>query len=807
MPLNEQARLKVWEPFRDKRCTACPLHKEAQSVCLMGDGPVPADLMIVGEAPGYREDEIARPFSGTAGKFLDRKLAQAGINRDMAFVTNSAKCRPPDNRTPTRTELKACRHFLESELAVVRPRWVLLLGNTALQQVLGVTGITKRRGSVEEKGGVNYFSTYHPAAILRNPAFETDFDADLLKLRRLMEGQHEAPVTKTYVVRNERSLAKLLDRFALVDSAVAFDVETRSSEPRNEGGFQHWAPDAIIDVLGLCWEPGTSYVIALDHPEANWTIPVDRVYEALDVAFAGKKFVAHNGKFDLEWLRTKGVTSIRVAFDTFLAAHLLDENRSNSLKSLARTYLGAENYEADVQFVYAESLNKLATYNGRDVDYTLRLYQNVLRPEMLKASNKGVRRIFKYVSMPAVHTFADVERNGFPVDMERLKTRHKEILQKIEDIQEEMMQWVPSTLSTGGRPNFRSPLFLAEWLFGALKLPVIEVGAKSGRPSTREAVLLQLKRKHPALEKLMELRKWMKYESTYTRNWLERVSVAGRPRLYTSYNLGGTVTGRLSSNMQQVPRDTYIRGIIGARSGWKLIEADFSQVELRLAAVFANDTTLIKIFKDGRDPHMETAIDILRKPREEISKEERKLAKSINFGFLYGMRERKFIDYCFEKYDIKVSYEEAVAYRDAFFRKYPSLLSWHDRTRRRVQNLGYVSSPLGRVRHLPSVRSADEASVAEAERQAINSPVQGMASDLAVLSMVLLHEKLDRHHARVLGNLHDAVILEVRTDRAEQVAQTVRSTMENLPLNRLFGFRSPVPIKVDVAVVDHWGGV
>jgi DNA polymerase I-like protein with 3'-5' exonuclease and polymerase domains len=507
----------------------------------------------------------------------------------------------------------------------------------------------------------------------------------------------------------------------------------------------------------------------------------------------------------LGWLHAKGIKSAVAFFDTFTAAHLLDENRSNSLKSLARTYLGAGAYDADISFDYAQPIGRLATYNGRDVDYTLRLYRDVIRPALLE--DKGLLRIFKHVSMRAVNSFCDVELVGFPVDMERLETRHQEILDHIERVETELCEWVPQEVLDRGRPNFRSPIFLGDWLFNQLKLPVLEIGAKSGRPSTREAVLLQLKRRHPALEKLMELRKWMKYESTYTRNWLERVSVAGRPRIFTSYNLGGTVTGRLSSNMQQVPRDVYIRGIIGAPKGWKLIEADFSQVELRLAGVFAKDPELIKIFNEGRDPHMEMAIDVTHRKREDIDKETRKLAKSINFGFLYGMGPNKFIQYCEEKYDIKITKDQAVAYRDAFFRKYPALSSWHYRTRERVQARGYVRSPLGRVRHLPTVRSGDEAVVAEAERQAINSPVQGMASDLAVLSMGLLHEKLDRRVARVLGNLHDAVILEVRADRAEQTAETVRSVMEDLPLHRLFGFRSPIPFKVDVAVVDHWGGV
>jgi DNA polymerase-1 len=304
----------------------------------------------------------------------------------------------------------------------------------------------------------------------------------------------------------------------------------------------------------------------------------------------------------------------------------------------------------------------------------------------------------------------------------------------------------------------------------------------------------------------MDLRKLNKYESTYTRSWIRRVRIAGKPRLYTSYNLGGTVTGRLSSNMQQVPRDTFIRSIIGAKKGHKLIEADFSQIELRIAAIVSGDRALSQAFIDGRDPHMETAEAILHKPPSQINKEERKLAKSVGFGFLYGMGPNKFITYAFEKYGIEVSAVEAKRFRDAFFNRYSGLLPWHQRQRRLVDLNGEVRSPIGRIRHLASVRSSDEGVVAEAQRQAINSPVQGLASDLTVLSMVLLHQKMDAGRGRILGNLHDAIIFEVRDEYIDEATGLIRETMENLPLQRYFGFNPKVPIRVDVQVVDHWGG-
>jgi DNA polymerase-1 len=529
------------------------------------------------------------------------------------------------------------------------------------------------------------------------------------------------------------------------------------------------------------------------------------VYEALNVSLHGKKLVAHNAKFDVGWLRAKGVV-VQAHFDTFLAAHLLDENRSNRLKALARSLLGADNYESGMRFSEeAQPLKELAIYNGKDTDYTLRLYH--LFREELKAQPK-LLRLFKLLVMPACNEFVDIETRGFPVDIPRLKERNSELIKRIEDTENELIdRWVPEDLK-GTRPNFRSPLFLAAWLFGdkSLRLPIIEISPKSRRPSTRESVLLQLRTRHPAVDKLLELRVWYKYESTYTRNWIERVRLAGRARLYTSYNLGGTVTGRLSSNMQQVPRNLYIRSILGfSKPGWVLLEADFSQVELRIAAMLSGDPELIRAFNTGADPHRQTAAAVMGVPEDQVNAEQRKMAKAVNFGFLYGMGSRKFKVYAEEKYGVIVTEAEAKAYRDAFFDKYAGLPQWHARQRRLVQDRGYVSSPTGRVRHLPNIASADEGIAAESERQAINSPVQGLASDFTVLSMVLLNQKLDHRVARVLGNLHDAVILEVRQEAASEVAIIVKQTMENLPLGRLFGFHPRVPIEVDVKIGTHWG--
>lgn len=787
--------------IRNAGCTDCVLHEDAQTVCLTGDGPVPAKLMILGEAPGWNEDEMGLPFVGAAGKLLDRELRKVGIQREDVFVSNVVKCRPPENRAPTLTEIKACRKYLDGEYAAVKPEVVLLTGNSALRSI-GQSGIMKKRGAAIAKDGRIYFPTVHPAAVLRNPALAEGFQNDLQALKRLLDGTSKPPETKTTVIRTAGDLGDFLMMLDAVETPIVPDVETGTLTGRKRGGLDMWAPDWRLFTLGLSWIPGESWVIPLEHPEQEWEVPMHAVYTGIYTALRRKRLVNHNIKFDLQCLRMKGMPGLKGHFDTLIAAHLLDENRSNGLKPLARSLLGADLYEEDIDYDGITPLQELAEYNGKDTDYTLRLY-HIFRQQLIESPR--LARIFKFISMPACNALVDIELRGFPVDLRRLKTRHAEITEKIIDIETQLLAQIPTHMQS--QANFSSSSnFLPEWLFGTLKLPIIKVSAKTNKPSTDEEVLLEIRDRHPVIPLLLELRKWTKWESTYTRNWITKLKLAGVPRLYPNYNITGTVTGRLSSNFQQIPRDPYIRSIIGAPPGWKLIDADFSQIELRIAAMVSGDPTMLAAYQRGDDLHMVTAMAITGKSRDEISKEERSRAKPVAFGYLYGMGWRKYIPYARAQYGIEVTDEESQHYRTSFFLRYPQLQNWHERQRNIVRNLSQVTSPIGRVRRLMAVRSSDPDVAAEAERQAINSPVQGFASDLALLAMSILEDRLDNTTCRILGNLHDSIILEVMDEHAEQTAQIVKEVMETLPIQHLFGYRLPVPIVADVSIVQHWSG-
>lgn len=641
--------------------------------------------------------------------------------------------------------------------------------------------------------------TVHPAAVLRNPHYEDVWRADMQAFARLVKGQQGAPPPRMFLVQTRKTLSALCQLILSAD-AVAYDLET--------SGFQEWADDAKIATIAVAPRPGLAFIVPIHRADAPWKRP-EHVLETLGSAlvYTNARRVAHNAKFDDRWLRKFGV-NIHADFDTMVAAHLIQENRFKGLKPLAQILLGVDAWvDLDLGKTSAmdQPLQKLARYNAKDADYTLRLYY-MFREELEKNENQRTLRLFVKLMMPASKALTDIEATGMWVDEERLNKARIEVASKLDEINDRLVEY------SGEQLNWNSPPQVGEFLFHTLGLPLIEKTDK-GAPSTKESVLLRLRKEHEAADLLMEWRKWAKYQSTYLERWAEIRDTRGR--IHPNYKLTGTVTGRLSSgkeegsrgpglNVQQVPRDKFIRSILGAPPGWRFIEADFSQIELRIAAHYSRDPTLQRLYQIGQDVHMMTAIKMTGKAEQDITSEERKKAKAVNFGFLFGMGPRKFVDYAYDNYDLLVGYDEAVEVRDEFFRTYSYLRSWHARQRRLAKTYKQVSSAIGRVRHLPDIDSHDEEVRKEAERQAINSPVQSLASDMMLLALVLLHRKMNPKQAKIVGTVHDSILFEIREGVVDEWVERIRHTMENLPLKKKFGVMLDVPVVVDIKIGTHW---
>lgn len=821
--------------LRDPKCTKCKLHASTDEVCEMGMGPPDAKIIVVSRMSN----------SDTHQKMIETELIESGLDIGSVYFTQALKCKTFEQDPGTR-EVKACKEYLEAEIAELKPTWVLALGNEALSATTGHSGIMKYRGKVLDMGSYKVVATVATGSVLRNPGQAGAWKADMqFFVSQVLGRAHGLENPKVAFVLKEAQLPAL-KRLLMRSELLSYDVET-SSDNRGSSEFDRNAK--IVSLSGTCvLEDGTIKVWALPlyHPQSPFRKTWKSVLKYLSPALChARKKVAHNGKFDARWLHHFGVP-INVTFDTMLAAHLLDENRVKGLKPLARIFLGVPDWGIDTANLLAAPIMDVLKYNALDTFYTYHLYL-ILREQMIEQPRTA--RIFAKLTTPANNNFIPIERRGIWVDQEKLATATHVAFQMREDIERRLMEFVPDPDNVGSslwcenpdsewptnakgkrvEVNFNASNFARWWLFDHLGFPVMEWGKEKANgnrdPSMAEATMLELQKlKHPAIELLLERTKWEKYCTSFVVPYQEVVDE--HSRIHTTFKLAGTVTGRLSSgkadedkitakrgkirgvNLQQVPRDPFIRGLFGAPPGYAFVEADFGQVEFRLAAFISRDRTARELLNRGEDVHLVMAGKMTGKPLSQVTKDERKNAKPVNFGFLYGMGWAKFIETAFTKYGVEFSEAEARAARKAFFDLYPGFVDWHNRQRRIVAQYGRVQSPMGRVRHLPDIFSGDKRVRAEAERQAINSPVQAFASDMNLLSMNILCDAFREHEidAHVLGTVHDAINFEIAIPHLGRALPLIKDTMENLPLSRMFGVDLDVPIISDLKVGTHWGG-
>lgn len=804
----EPIPLPRWQDLRNASCTLCSLHADAEYICMVGAGPQQTDFMIIGEAPGAHEDQIShKPFTGAAGELLDKCLREVGLHRSIFFITNSVLCRPLNNRDPEPKEIKTCwTNYGQHIMEIVQPKFVLLMGRFALQAVMGrKRAITEARGKEFVRDGVTYLPTFHTSYALRFPGFKKTIIEDLTYFRKIAGIEGYAPDTKPIFITSEEQLNEMVEKLMQAE-VVAVDLETQ--------GLRGLDPTKKLWCMSLSDEMGIGYVVPVEHPD----YPIgEHVLPKLKPLLESKriKIVGHNYKFDMQWLAVRGIKP-RLAFDTLQAGHIIDENRKHTLKSLAQGYLGVQ-YWGDGKYFDTDAPPPLddqaILYAAKDADYDRQLYFRQ-REELL--ADRRLAKVMQYITMPATRALSRIEHAGMPVDVPKLHERIKQATKKRDICEDEL------GLLIGKRINWNSPQQVGKVLFGELGLPIMSI-TETGQPSTGKDAINDLKSDHPVIEKLLEYRKWGKILSTYLLPW-SRLATEEHPFLHTIYHVDGTVTGRLSSgdmkvgapNLQNIPRDPFIKGCIGGVPGWFVVEADLSQIEMRVAAVLSKDPALHHAFKTLIDVHRLTASNVMHVDISAVDDEQRFLAKAVNFGFIYGMGAPKFQLYAKNEYGLLISLDESKAFRDTYFRLYRALPYWHEHQRSLVRKYGYVRSPLGRVRRLPDIESQDWQVSAEAERQAINSPVQSTASDLILLSLAILmgeleHEVVKQYEALsgdgiiTIATVHDSGVWLVREDVLDYWIPRIKYVMENLPLKRLFDWEPTVPVEVEIKKYEFWG--
>jgi len=782
----------------DPKCKRCGLHESAQAVCLMGRGPSPAKVMLVGEAPGLREDDVGKPFQGASGKLLEKMISSAQekykrkIGRGKIYITNICKCRPPGNRTPKASEIKACKPFLEKEINEVKPKYVLLLGATALKGVLGKGKITEIHGQAIKKDGRWFMPTFHPSAALRDPKKADPIQSDIHEFFRMIkEGPRKYPPLNWVEVKNIDDLNECLEDIRSSE-VISFDLETT--------GISRFEEESRVNIFAVATSNDNQWVISFMDKFKKEKVQQD-IVELIVEASKGKKVIAHNGKFDNLWLRHKYGIRMPLTFDTMLAAHLLDENSPNGLKYLARMHFKAPSYDIDSKTKrgiftakHRGLRSKLLKYASMDVYYTLRLYY--LFREKIK-QDKYLLRLFKNLTMPISHVFEDVEEEGVYVDLKRMKEVGKQIEEGMEKEVKNLQKYINKEV------NWNSPQQIAKVLFEDWKLG-LEKKTPTGNFSTDESVLKDLEGQHPGIKYLLRYKKLFKQYSAFIKGWYKKMV---GDRMYPSFKLHGTVTGRPSCaepNLQQTPRDSIIRSLVGAPPGWDLVSADYSQIELRIAAMLSGEKTMKWSFQTGIDIHTKTASEIMSILPKDVTKEMRKRAKAVNFGFIYGMGAQGFQKYAKDKFEVEMSLSESKKYRRRYFELYSGLPSWHRRCKRVVKAYGQIRSLSGRLRRLPEIYSGDEGLRAQAERQAINTPVQGFAAELNLMGLLGISRRFSRDIVRPIGTVHDCILMLVKKGYLNKVLPEVKKIMESPPLLKKFKINITVPIEVEIEV-GNWG--
>lgn len=589
----------------------------------------------------------------------------------------------------------------------------------------------------------------------------------------------------------ETQLQQWCDKLSKTE-IFAFDTETTSLDTIS----------ARLVGMSFAIKPGQAAYLPFghDYSGAPDQLSTEQVLKMVKPILENPKLlkVGHNLKYDMEVLVSVGINLRGLAYDTLLESYVLDSASNNhDMDSLALKYLAWKtiSYEEVAgkgakQITFnAVPVDQASTYAAEDADVTLQLHQ-ILSPRIKK--EKGLREIFEKIEMPLIPVLARMERNGVLIDAKKLRQQSQELEKRLQEL-------AVQTVALAGKSfNINSPKQLQQVLFEDLKIPVLQK-TPTGQPSTAEPVLQELALDYPLPKVIIEYRGISKLISTYTNKLPEQINpLTGR--IHTSYNQTGAATGRLSSsdpNLQNIPVRTAegrrIRQAFIAAAGHKIISADYSQIELRLMAHISSDTNLVAAFKQGLDVHQATAAEVLDLPLDQVTAEQRRNAKAINFGLIYGMSAFGL------SRQLKIDRQAAQDYIDRYFQRYPGVKSYMETTRRKAHEQGYVETWWGRRLYLPDINSSQSMRQKAAERAAINAPLQGSAADIIKMAMIQIDEWLQNNKvdAKMIMQVHDELVLEVADQEVDRLMKVVQDKMTQV-------VSLQVPLTVSIGYGNNW---
>ena len=598
--------------------------------------------------------------------------------------------------------------------------------------------------------------------------------------------------TKYHLVDSEEALHNLIDAM-LKTSAFAFDTETTSVD----------AMRAELVGLSFAWNEGEAYYIPLKGPddmvEEVAPLNAERVLNSLKPVFDSPKIkkCGHNVKYDMLVLLQHGVPVSGLDFDTMIASYLLNPSlRQHNIDAVSMAFLNFKKVATSQLLGKGKKqirmdqvpIEKVKDYACEDADIAWRL-KGVMEKRL---KEYDLLELFEKVEIPLVYVLMTMERNGVAIDEIYLARMSSELDQELKKLEEKIYQLA------GGKFNINSPKQLATVLFEKLKLPTARK-TKTGY-STDVTVLEELARSHELPRQILEYRQLAKLKSTYV-DALPRLINPKTGRLHTSYNQTVAATGRLSSsdpNLQNIPIRTEIgksirRAFVPGDRNSVILDADYSQIELRIMAHLSQDETLKASFMNDEDVHRRTAALVFNVDPAEVTEDQRRKAKEVNFGIMYGMGAYGLSQ------RLGITPEEAEQFIQTYFANYPGVQQYMINIVQEAREKGYVTTLLNRRRYLPEILSDNRRMREFAERTAINTPIQGSAADLIKVAMIHIHDKLAEKKLKsmMIMQVHDELVFEVPRDEVETMKSLVRNEMEN-------AIQLTVPIKVDIGIGQNW---
>lgn len=634
----------------------------------------------------------------------------------------------------------------------------------------------------EEAGATNTASI---AATETNPAFTDLFGNPIaqkipvatVNTQEQPTEEIELPVTadlnientphQYHLVNDDKSIADLVSKLS-EQKEIAFDTETTNIDAN------------LADIIGMSfsWEKGTAYYVSIpdDKDEAVRILNLFKpVFDKTDVLWVGQ-----NIKYDLLMLKWYGISLKGEMFDTMLAHYVIEPEGKHGMDVLSAKYLGYQPVSIETLIgkkgknqgsMRDAPLEQVKEYAAEDADITFQLKQT-FNPMLDK---QEVRKVFAEVENPLVPVLVDMEYEGVGIDVNFLKEYSKELEREIKIAEDSVYK------QAGIVFNLASPKQLGEVLFEKMRLDDKAKKTKTGQYATGEDILTKLRNKHQIVDDILVFRELSKLKSTYV-DALPTMINPRTGRVHTSFNQAIAVTGRLSSvdpNLQNIPirtdRGREIRKAFTSRGdGWTLISADYSQIELRIVAAISGDENMIKAFVEHKDIHTATAAKVYGVEESAVTGDMRRAAKAVNFGIIYGQSAFGLAE------SLGISRTEAKTIIDNYFTEFSSIKKYMDSTINYAREHGYVETLMGRKRYLRDITSANQTVRGYAERNAINSPIQGTAAEMIKLAMVRVHKSLDqsKYKTRMILQVHDELVFDVPDEEIDEVRQLIKEGME-----------------------------